>query len=140
MRWALFAAALAWLLVIALFGAVIEWSSRSAARPSPAARAATALARALNNMNSAETHGLMPAWTVVGAKSAHHVMVVDVEAARPEQARDIAVQLVEPLRGRYEEVLVYVRKPGALHDDLAARRIQWTPRGGYVENVYAGVP
>lgn len=127
--------ALAWLLVFALFGALLQRPSRSASHATPAARASTALTRALNHVERRTEGRRMPAWTVVGATSAHHVMVVDVEAERPERARQIATQIVEPLRDRYEEVLIYVRKPGATQD-LAARRIQWTPRHGYVEVVY----
>jgi len=133
MRWVVYVT-LAWLLVFALFGAVLQWSSR-AAYISPAAKAATALTRALNNVERRAPHSRMPACTVVGATSAHHVMVVEVEAARPDQARQIATQIVEPLRNRYEEVLIYVRKPDST-ELLAERRIQWTPRGGYVETVY----
>lgn len=134
MRWVVLCA-LAWLAVFALFGAALQWASRDP-HPVLAAKAATALTRALNHVEHSSDRRRMPAWTVVKATSAHHVMVVDVEAQRPDQARAIAVQLVEPLRDRYEEVLIYVRRPGAA-SELAARRIQWTPRGGYVETIYA---
>jgi hypothetical protein len=128
--------ALAWVAAFAIFAAALQWSSRQTPRATAAANAGTALTRALNNVDRGSNRGRMPAWTVVGATSAHHVMVVEVEAQRAEQARAIAVQIVEPLRDRYEEVLVYVRRPGT-SKELAARRIQWTPRGGYVESVYA---
>jgi len=62
-------------------------------------------------------------------------MVVDVEADRPELALDIAGEIVEPLRGKYDEVLIYVRptgNPGA----TVVRRIQWTPHEGFVESTY----
>jgi hypothetical protein len=71
-----------------------------------------------------------PGWTVTRAYSAHHTMVVEVEADHPSEALAIAREVVEPLRNRYDEVLVYTRSPGAPD---AARRVQWTPRGGYVE-------
>ncbi len=71
-----------------------------------------------------------PGWTVKRAYSAHHTMVVDVEAEHPSEALAIAREVVEPLRNRYDEVLVYTRAPDAPD---AARRVQWTPRGGYVE-------
>jgi hypothetical protein len=126
--------ALAWLLVIAVFGAIQRWSPQIP-RPTPAAQAASALTRALNHVDRGQSGGRMPVWTVVSATSAHHVMVVDVEAARPDTARQIATQIVEPLRDRYEEVLVYFHKPGDAKV-FPERRIQWTPRGGYVEAIY----
>jgi len=78
-----------------------------------------------------------PGWTVTRAYSAHHMMVVEVEAERLADGSKIAAQVVEPLKDRYDEVLIYLRNPGHRADDLAARRIQWTPRAGYVESVYA---
>lgn len=71
-----------------------------------------------------------PGWTVKRAYSAHHTMVVEVDAEHPSEALAIARELVEPLRNRYDEVLVYTREPDAPD---AARRVQWTPRGGYIE-------
>jgi len=132
MRWLAFGA-VAWLAVLALFAAVLQW--RPNARATPADTAATAVTRALRNAAPTHAAGRMPAWTVVKATSAHHVMVVEVEAQRPEQARQIAVQIVEPVRSRYEEILVYVSTPGS-SGELPARRVQWTPRGGYVETVF----
>ncbi|MGH9347438.1 MAG: hypothetical protein ACRD26_09250 [Vicinamibacterales bacterium] len=78
-----------------------------------------------------------PGWTVTRAYSAHHMMVVEVETDNVTTGVRIAAQIVEPLKGRYDEVLVYVRAPGQRPDDLPARRIQWTPRGGYIESIYA---
>ena len=78
-----------------------------------------------------------PGWTVTRAYSAHHMMVVEVETDSPANASTIAAAVVEPLKERYDEVLIYVRGPGERTDRLAARRIQWTPRAGYVESVYA---
>lgn len=78
-----------------------------------------------------------PGWTVTRAYSAHHMMVVEVQTDMRTRASSIAAQIVEPLRDHYDEVLIYVRAPGQRDDDLAARRIQWTRRTGYVEAVYA---
>jgi hypothetical protein len=69
-------------------------------------------------------------WTVTRAYSAHSTMVVEVETERPSEAMTIAHEVVEPLKYRYDEVLIYTRQPEAPD---AARRVQWTPRGGYVE-------
>jgi hypothetical protein len=78
-----------------------------------------------------------PGWTVTRAYSAHHMMVVEVQTDLGASASAIAAQLVEPVRDHYDEVLIYVRAPGQRTDDLAARRIQWTKRAGYVEAIYA---
>jgi hypothetical protein len=77
-----------------------------------------------------------PGWTVTRAYSAHHMMVVEVEAAPALEARGIAAQIVEPLKNRYDEVLIYLRDPGQGATELAARRIRWTKREGYVEANY----
>jgi hypothetical protein len=77
-----------------------------------------------------------PGWTVTRAYSAHHMMVVEVETDRAANGAAIAAQLVEPLKDRYDEVLIYIRDPGQRPADLPARRIQWTPRAGYVESSY----
>ena len=70
-------------------------------------------------------------WRVVEQLSAHHVLVLEVETGRLQEARAIAQQLVGPVADRYSEVLVYFYHPGQ-RGTLAARRVQWTPRGGYV--------
>ena len=77
-----------------------------------------------------------PGWTVTRAYSAHHMMVVEVETDIVGNSSRVAAQIVEPLAGRYDEVLIYIREPGQSTDDMPARRIQWTPRAGYIESVY----
>jgi len=62
-------------------------------------------------------------------------MVIDVEADKPQEARDIAETVIAPLRGRYEEVLVYVRPIGSPRNTLT-RRIEWTPSSGFIETSY----
>jgi hypothetical protein len=74
-------------------------------------------------------------WTVTRSLSAHRVMVVEIEAERVDDARRIAIQIVEPLKERYAEILIYAYRRGS-EAGLAARRVQWTPRGGYVEVDY----
>jgi hypothetical protein len=64
------------------------------------------------------------------------MMVVEVQTDLQANASSIAAQVVEPLRDRYDEVLIYVREPGQRSNDSPARRIQWTKRTGYVELVY----
>jgi hypothetical protein len=75
-------------------------------------------------------------WSVTEQRSAHDVILVHVETQYLDEARVIARQLVEPSKSRYAEILIYFHRPGR-PDVLAARRIQWTPKNGYVETVYA---
>ena len=77
-----------------------------------------------------------PGWTVTRAYSAHHMMIVEVHTDLQANASSIAAQVVEPLRDRYDEVLIYVRESDQRRTDFPARRIQWTKRAGYVESVY----
>jgi hypothetical protein len=42
---------------------------------------------------------------------------------------------VEPRRAQFDDILVYVHRVGE-SAALAARRVEWTPRGGYEEIVY----
>lgn len=74
-------------------------------------------------------------WTVTEQLSAHHVLIVHVETRYLDEARAIARQIAEPLRGRYAEILIYVHRPGR-PDAVAPRRVQWTRDKGYVESRY----
>ncbi len=69
-------------------------------------------------------------WQVIDYLSALGVLIVDVETHRLDEALGIARALVHPLEASYVEVLVYFRAPGT---ELAAKRVQWTPAGGYIE-------
>jgi hypothetical protein len=40
--------------------------------------------------------------------------------------------IVEPVRSRYSEVLIYVRRAG-VPGRFASRRVQWTAANGYIE-------
>ena len=107
----LLAAAVASLVVIALAGVMLSLS----ARPFRAT----------------------PAWTVTKTTAANYTLVVEVDAARMDQAREIAEAIVAPVRARgYQEVLVYVHPQGRRDATTAIRRVQWTPRGGFVETSY----
>ena len=62
---------------------------------------------------------------MIGELLAHSVLVVEVETDRLHEAQVIAQQLVEPVKERYVEALVYfyrTRRPRT----FAAKRIQWT--------------
>lgn len=106
-----------------------------AQRVTPPAGATSTLARTLTD-NARTPQAPRVGWTVTKATSAHHMMVVDIDAERLDEARGIAIQIVEPVRTHgYDEILIYVRQPGMR--EPAVRRIQWTPRGGYVESSFA---
>ena len=119
------------LAVVGLFAATLYVSSGSRSINVAPATSST-LAR---DLSKPQATTLWPAWTVTMANSAHHALVVDVEARRVDQARQIAEQIVEPVRSRgYQEILIYIRKAG--DPDAPMRRVQWTPKTGYVESAY----
>ena len=87
------------------------------------------------SLNSVRPPMLWPLWVVTRANSAHHALIVEIEARHVEDARHIAEQIVNPVRNRgYQEILIYVFPVG--NPDGAMRRIQWTPGRGYVEMAY----
>lgn len=75
------------------------------------------------------------AWHIRNMAAAYGTFVIEVEADDPTQTGTIARTLIEPIKDDYDEILVYVNRRGD-DSDLAARRIQWTPAGGYVEITY----
>jgi len=129
----LFVAGVAWLAAMGLFAAVIGWSARP--HPTPTPPALTDLVRALNKMETPSPFAKREPWVVTRATSARRAMVIDVEADKPEDAQKIAQEMVEPLRAKYDEVLIYVRPIGSPLDAVT-RRVQWTPGGGFVETAY----
>lgn len=74
-------------------------------------------------------------WHIRNMATAHGAFVIEVEADDPSQAATIARALVEPTKDDYDEVLIYVNQRGG-DSDLPDRRLQWTPRDGYVEIEY----
>jgi len=75
------------------------------------------------------------AWRITNMATAYGAFVIDVEAVDPARSPEIARLLIEPLKDRYEEVLIYVYRLGA-SSSRPERRIQWTKTGGLVEIVY----
>jgi len=130
----LLVAGVAWIAAVGLFAALIEWSVRSA-RPTPTPPAVTDLVRALNKMESRPAIARREPWIVTRAMSAQRAMVIDVEADKPETAKQIATELIAPLRSKYDEVLIYVRPTGN-PVNAVVRRIQWTPHDGFIESTY----
>lgn len=125
--------ALTWFAAMGLFAAALHWSVFPANRL-PSHPAPSSLARSLNDTRPADG---TPTWAVVGAASAHEALVIEVETLHVEEALLVAEEIVEPVRGKYNEVLIYLRRAGSRD---TARRVQWTPGGGYVELVYAPAP
>jgi len=74
-------------------------------------------------------------WYIRNMATAHGAFVIEVEAVDLSKTEVIARALVEPIRDRYDEILVYVNKLGD-KSDLPSRRMQWTSAKGYVETVY----
>jgi len=118
-----------WLAAMALFAAALQQSAHG--HHLAAYAPTSALARLLNIENDGRRS---PAWAVVNATGAHHALIVEVEADDAGAALDIAPQIVAHVGDVYQEVLIYVRQQGAV-DRYAARRVQWTPSGGYRELV-----
>ena len=128
----------AWVAALALFAVLLQWSAR-APRPIDRSRdGVSALARALNNLESPSSP-LAGTWTVTRATSAFGALVIDAEAQQPSLALKIAAEMVEPVRDKYDEILIYIRPPGA-RAGSEVRRVQWTPGGGYVETTYSSAP
>ena len=96
----------------------------------------TATLVAFLNADARETSAAHAAWTVTKGATAHRVLVLEVEARRPEDARAIATRIVRLLWWRrYYEILIYVH-PADGGGEAPVRRIQWTPGDGYVERLY----
>ncbi len=109
--------------------AVFNWTIRREPRErSDALTTATAA-------GTAEPMLVNQAWHIRNMATAHGAFVIEVEADDPSQAATIARALVEPIKDDYDEILVYVNQRGA-DSDLPERRLQWTPRDGYVEIAY----
>jgi hypothetical protein len=131
MRWVALSA-LAWVAVIALFAIAVQ----GPARPpdlSPAS-STSHLARALSAVATTGNNSHLP-WVVTRASAAMNALVIDVEARDPGDAMRIAEEIVAPVRRKYAEILIYIRPAGA-GANARVRRIQWTPRGGFVESTF----
>jgi hypothetical protein len=98
---------------------------RTAAVPPPA----------LDELPPRQRHNSVARWTVTEHLSAHSVLIAQVETEHLDDALSIAQQLTEPVKSKYAEVLIYFHRPGR-PDTLPPRRVQWTPRSGYVATAY----
>ncbi|MGE0593818.1 MAG: hypothetical protein AB7G23_14010 [Vicinamibacterales bacterium] len=127
---------LAGLLSVVVAGVLMSWAGSLVPRPpvrpsSDSDRAIASLADVLARAADAPATPA-PGWQVTSAMSAHGAIVFEVES-RESTARDLEItaEIVKPLEGKYEEVLVYFRGPEA-PAGASSRRVQWTPRGGFV--------
>jgi len=122
--------ALAW--IAALVGLAAALYGSGSSRP-PRPFPTTALARSVNDTQPMASRRWQ--WTATSATSAMRELVVHVEAFDVSRSRQIAAVIVEPRRAQFDDILVYVHRVGG-SAGLAARRVEWTPRGGYVEIIY----
>jgi hypothetical protein len=122
----------AWLTALVLFAALLQWSGSAPPRLTTDLDGVDALSRAINDARLASSHPERLNWTVTKSATAMREMVVTVVAQRPDRARVIAEQIILPVRGHYEEILVYVRAIDERRDPVV-RRIDWTPHGGFKE-------
>jgi hypothetical protein len=121
-----------WLVVIASLAIAVHWSDKP--RVVAPLTAVPTLLRELNAQR-AKDFKEGEAWAVRKVTSAHHVLVVNVDADHVGNAQKIASEIVTPVRDRgFDEVLVYVWGMHR-HKSYADRRVQWTPKGGYSELV-----
>lgn len=87
---------------------------------------------AVDRLPPRQRHNSLSRWTVTEHLSAHNVLIAHVETEYLPEAMAIAQQLTDPVKDKYAEVLIYFHRPGR-PDTLPPRRVQWTPRSGFVE-------
>jgi hypothetical protein len=120
-----------WLLSIGLIAFAVHWSEGP--RVPPLATVPTLLRELSAARASQFKDG--EAWVVTKVTSAHHVLLVNIDAERVGNAQAIATEIVAPVKDRgFDEILVYVWTTHK-HKPFADRRVQWTPKGGYTELV-----
>ena len=120
-----------WLLSIGLIAFAVHWSERP--RVPPLATVPTLLRELSAARASQFKEG--EAWVVTKVTSAHHVLLVNIDAEQVGNAQTIAAEIVAPVKERgFDEILVYVWRTHK-HKPFADRRVQWTPKDGYTELV-----
>jgi hypothetical protein len=121
-----------WLSAMVLVAITVRWTEQPRHVP-PQISTPTLL----KELNAARASSLKEgeSWVVTKVTSAHHILVVNVDADRLENALAIAAEIVAPVRDRkFDEILVYVRQMHS-RKGYADRRVQWTPKSGYSELV-----
>lgn len=77
------------------------------------------------------------AWRIIKLATAQDVFTIELEVSDLATASDVARELVDPLKTRYAEILVYVYADGeGTGGHLPAKRIQWNAADGFVETAY----
>ena len=124
-----------WVAGMAMLAAGLAWSSlpRHPLRPLSSSN----LARSLNT--PAPDDDRTWRWAVTHAQASQGALVVTADVLDMAESLAIAQEIVEPVQGKYTEVLIYLRPYGA-KTKFAGRRIQWTPTGGYKETVLDASP
>ena len=124
------------LVVVGVFSSVVglgAWWYVSAAARAPLPAATLTSARTPPAVKRAAQPWAR--WTVTEQLVAGSVLVLQVETTHLADALDIARELVEPMKARYAEVMIYFHRPGR-PTTLPPRRVQWSPARGYVETDY----
>lgn len=121
------AVAAAWIVVVTLFAATLRWTGPGRHPPRPPST--SGLARSLN---AAQPDDRSWRWSVTHAQASQGALVVEAEVIDLADTMASAHAIVEPVRMRYSEVLIYMRRTGA-PGRFASRRVQWTAANGYVE-------
>jgi len=120
-----------WLLSIGLIAFAVHWWEGPRVPP------LTTVPTLLRELSAARASQFKEgeAWVVTKVTSAHHVLLVNIDAERVGNAQTIAAEIVAPVKDRgFDEILVYVWWTHK-HKAFADRRVQWTPKGGYTELV-----
>jgi hypothetical protein len=120
-----------WLLSIGLIAFAVHWWEGPRVPP------LTTVPTLLRELSAARASQFKEgeAWVVTKVTSAHHVLLVNIDAERVGNAQTIAAEIVAPVKERgFDEILVYVWRTHN-HKPFADRRVQWTPKGGYTELV-----
>lgn len=120
-----------WIAAVSVAGFLVALTLEVSRRPPPA----VPMPKPVDQLPARQSHHPWARWTVTEHLSAHRVLIAHVETEYVHEARAIAQQIVDPIKERYAEVLVYVHRPGR-PDTLPPRRVQWTATTGYVETVY----
>jgi hypothetical protein len=120
---------------MALLAAGLAWSSLP---PHPRRPPSSSdLARSLNVRQADDDRTWR--WSVTRAQASQGALVVTADVLDMTDSLDVAHQIVEPVQAKYSEVLVYLHLHGA-RTQFAARRVQWTRTGGYVETPLDAAP
>ena len=120
---------------MALFAAGLGWSSLPQHPRRP--HSSSGLARSLNVPVPDDDREWR--WSVTRAQASQGALVVTADVLDMSESLIVARAIVEPVQGKYGEVLIYLHQFGA-KTPFAGRRIQWTPRDGYKETALDSGP